>query len=109
MRAPANAVVSVMRGERVDEFGDTVNVDIPVVQGVVAAIFEQTRRRFLPAENEVRVVRTVSGRLPAGTDLRKGDRLLDQRTRRTYLVTEIHKVTATTHTPDLAVELQYTD
>lgn len=90
----ANTLVDVFRDadadapavdRDVDAWGDDVDTprddvpggstDEPFLSGVVAAIFVQQER--VPVDGDLRTVLTVSGRVEPGTDVRRGDRLVD--------------------------------
>lgn len=76
----ANALVDVLRdsvADDVDEYGDPMETvsGSTVLTGVPMAIFEESQR--VPVDGDLRTVRVVRGRAPAGTDVRPGDRLQD--------------------------------
>lgn len=82
----ANTTASILRGTTVDAYGDVQDTAAVVAAGVRASIIEQTRRVFVPADGVDRVVRHTRGRLPSNTDVREGDRIVDERTDVTYVV-----------------------
>lgn len=89
MRSAANTTISILRGTEVNGYGDTVDSDTPIYTHVVAAILETSRRTYLPAEGAHRVIRSYAGRVGAEVDLRKDDRVRDERTNIVYLVTDL--------------------
>lgn len=110
MRARATTTVSILRGDTTNTWGDTVsdNSGTPVASGVMAAIHEQSRRTYLPAEQAYRIIRTYTGRLPSGCGVQKLDRLRDERTSAIYLVTELRQPDNPAITLDIAVDLSRT-
>lgn len=86
MKGPANATVSILRGTTTDAYGDTVDVATAVATGITASIIEQRHLSTNPVDGTVRQVRYVTGRVPAGTDVRVGDRLKDEATLVVYIV-----------------------
>ena len=73
----ANTVVTIMRGESTDAYGDPYDNASIAASGVRAAITERSRQAGRTVDGQRRVIRTVDGRLPAGTDVRTSDRLVD--------------------------------
>ena len=108
MRARATTTVTIRRGTETNAYNDTVDSTAAVHTGVIAAIAEHSRRVYLPSEQASRVVRSYSARFPPTTDLRKLDRILDERTGAIYLVTEIHQPDSPAITLDVAAELSRT-
>lgn len=89
MRGSANTKITILRGTETDSYGDTVDSDVAVYTGVVASILSSSRRTYLPAEGAVRVIHSYAGRCGAEVDLRKDDRVRDERTGVVYLVTDL--------------------
>lgn len=108
MIAAATTVVSILRGDETNEYGDVVDSDTAVYAGIPASIVEQNRRVYLPAEQAYRIVRSYEGRLPSNTDVQKNDRIRDERTNVIYLVVNLADPVALAFTPDRHVELSRT-
>lgn len=109
MRARATTTVTILRGDTTNAWADAVSDNTtPVASGIVAAIHEQSRRTYLPAEQAFRIIRTYTGRLPTECGLQKLDRIRDDRTGTIYLVTELHRPDNPAITLDLSVELSRT-
>lgn len=108
MRAAANCTVSILRGTTTDTYGDEVDTLTAVQTGVVAWIFEQNRRVYLPAEAAYRIVRTYAGRVGAEVDIRKDDRVKNEQTNAVYLVTDIADSGSAAHRPDIVLQLSRT-
>lgn len=87
----ATTTAQVVRGSTVNALGDDV-AGVAVVAGlakVPVSIIEKGRKVYLPESGELRTVRYVVGRARSNVDIRKGDRLVDNRTGNTYLVDEV--------------------
>jgi len=108
VRARATTTVTIVRGEDTNAYNDSVSSSAAVHTGIIAAIAETSRRVFLPAEQAYRVIRTYAGTLPPNAPIQKLDRLRDERTGVTYLVTEIHQADNPAITLDISVELSRT-
>lgn len=88
----ATTRVAVYRGTTLNAIGDEVDSTTPVagLLDVPIAITERSRKVFTQESDEVRTVRYVVGRIQNGkTDIRKDDRLYDNRTGRGYYVDEV--------------------
>ena len=110
MIARANTTVAILRGTTTNAYGDTVDVDTAVATGIQASILERNRRTYLAAEAAYRVIRTYTGRVTAGTDVRKGDRLRDEGNSQVYLVTDLNSTPGSVGglRPDVVLELSRT-
>lgn len=109
MKAAANCTVSILRGTETNEFDDLVDSDAAVRAGIPASILEQNRRVYLPAEAAYRIIRSYAGRIGAEVDIRKDDRLRDERTGAVYLVTDLADSRSPVHTPDKVLVLSRTN
>lgn len=67
--------VSILRGTETDTYGDMVDSNIAIRNGVQISIQETNRRTFVPAEGAYRVIRSYSATVGYETDLRKDDRI----------------------------------
>lgn len=108
MRAAANTTISILRGTEQDGYGDEVDSDTPLYTGVAASILGSSRRVYLPAEGATRVIHSYSGRCGAEVDLRKDDRVRDERSGTIYLVTELADQTSLVMQPDRVFTLSRT-
>jgi len=107
--ATANCTCSVYRDVEVDGYADTVDDNTtPTYTEVPASIREQTRRVWDQATATPRVVRSASGRVPAGTDVREADRVVNDQTGATYLVDAVGAPPDVSHGADLYLELRCT-
>lgn len=88
MKARANTRVSILRGTSTDGFGDTVDGLTAVTTGVNASLIEQSQTVRRRDEREPRTIRSTRCRLPAGTDIRRGDRIKDESTGVIYVFDE---------------------
>jgi hypothetical protein len=109
MLATATCTVAVHRDTEVDGYADTVDDNTaPVATGVPVAVREQTRRVWNHTTATPRVVRTIAGRVAAGTDIRAGDRLVNEQTAAVYLVDAVGEPADTATNVDLYLELRAT-
>lgn len=75
--------------DEVPEDDTTVReIDGAPASGIPAAITEKNRRVFDEASGELRSVRYMVGRVSSALDVKRGDRLLDERTGIIYSVSE---------------------
>lgn len=91
-----------MRGTTTNVYDDLVDADTAVATRVPCSLIEQTRRVFLPAEGAIRIVRSYAGRVGSETDLRKDDRIRDERTSVEYLVTDLGDPESAALDPDIS-------
>lgn len=82
----ATTTISVLGGTGIDEFGDPVDGTTVAASGVPASIIEQSKTVNDPASGTPRVVRSIIGRVPAGTPVTGDNRVRDERTGVTYVV-----------------------
>ena len=101
MRAKASCKISILRGTEINSYGDEVDTTTPVYSGVRCSLLEQTRRVYLPAEGATRIIRSYAGRVGPGTDLRKDDRIRNERNGRTYLVLDLGDPESAALDPDI--------
>lgn len=106
MKARANTRVTILRGTTTDAFGDPVDTLTTVATGVTASIVEQRKTVTNPADGVVRRVRYTTGRLPAGTDIRDGDRIRDEKTNVVYTFDASSQVENAVRTNDIRLDLR---
>lgn len=107
MFAAVTNVVSVWRGgDDTDDRDDPVSDDTMVLDNVYVSINESGVLSDQPAGSSERTTHVYSGRAKWGTDIRKGDRLYDERNDRNYTVTSVTKKRSAMHKADLAFELR---
>lgn len=106
MKARANTTVSILRGADTDSFGDPVDTLTVVATGVTASIIEQRKTVTTPVDGNVRQVRFTTGRLPAGTDVRTGDRIKDEKTNRIYVFDASSQPENSVRTNDIHLDLR---
>lgn len=105
MYAHPTTTVSVLRGETTDSLGDPVAADTVVAADVPASILEQRRRVYVQAENRSQQVLFYTGRLPADTDVRILDRLLDA-AGSVFFVESVSRVGSPVQMNDLRLDLR---
>jgi hypothetical protein len=111
MRARATGKASILRGTTTDAYDDLVDTDditAVVATNVSYAVFESTKRTYLPAEGATRIIRSYAGRVGYETVIQKGDRLKDEATGVVYIVTEIPDPISPAYKPDRLLELKKT-
>lgn len=86
MRFLPTTEASILRGETIDSFGDPQDISTVVENGIPASIIDPVATVRTRGDTDPRVVRNTTIRLPAGTDVREDDRVLDERTGRIYAI-----------------------
>lgn len=89
MSVTMNTLVSIMRGQTADAYGDVVEVDNVVASDVPFSILETGSNATRPAEGRTDNVRNFSGRCSRAVDIRRDDRIRDQKTQRVYTIDEV--------------------
>ena len=112
MNGRANTKITVRRGTETDPYGDEVDSadagslhlgDLP------ATLIEQNRQSKNPVDGEIRTIRSAVCRVTGGTDIRKGDRVVDQITGTVYLVESTRQPASPVGISDLTLQLSYTN
>lgn len=75
MIATVTDLVSILRGDSTNVFGDPVEANTVVATGVPFAIVEQARNTTKYATDHQKTLITYTGRCNAVVDVRQGDRL----------------------------------
>lgn len=83
----ANTKISVKRGTVVGPYGDDLDSDVVVAVDLPASILELPVRGGRPVSGRTDTQRTHTLRMWKRFELRQNDRIVDQRTGRTYSVT----------------------
>ena len=81
----ANTIVTVYTGATVDDYGDPTDGNTIAASNLAASITEKTRRIYRYDSDTPRTVRWYAVRLPNGTPVSQGDRIVDS-TGTAYLV-----------------------
>jgi hypothetical protein len=100
------AVVDVLRGTSTNSYGDPVDTDTAVAQGLPAHITEVRKGTTTPAGGAPRVVRGYTCRLPGGADVQAGDRIRVPATGAVYAVDAVTRPAGGALVPDLRVDLR---
>lgn len=107
MLVPPSTFVNVCRGTRIDDFGDEVDDNTtPVAIGVPATIATTRVTGQNPATTTPRQVSALTAVVPAGTDVRTSDRLIDLRSGAIYNVVTVNPATGYGYNPDVVVTLE---
>lgn len=86
MRYLPTTVAAILRGTTVDAYGDPQDASVVVEDDIPASIIDPVATVRTRGDTDPRVVRNTTIRLPAGTDVREDDRILDQTTGRIYAI-----------------------
>lgn len=107
MRAWPNTTVSILRGTTTNDYGDVLDADTVVHTGIPASIIEQFQSVRTADFASPQIVRTITGRVVAGTDVTDSDRVKDERTGRVYIVNAISQPENQSYnSPDLNLQLE---
>lgn len=106
MQLVATTTVSVLRGTETDTYGDEQDTIDVVSTGTPASIIEGRQNVLTGADNIPRVVRIFKLRAPAYLDVRRGDRIKDERNGEIYIVDAPVRVQNPAYTTDLRVDLR---
>lgn len=106
MKGRANTTVSILRGTTTDAFGDPADTATAVATGVTASIIQQRKIVTTPVDGTVRQVRFYTGRLPANTDIRVGDRIKDEKTNHIYMFDASADIGNAVRRNDLVLDLR---
>lgn len=109
MNALATTTIAVLRHTTTNDYGDEVDADNTVATMLPAALTERQRTVTNPVDGNPRVVRHTTARVRADADVRKGDRVRDERTGAIYLVGATYQVTNPAISSDLTLELTRTN
>jgi hypothetical protein len=83
----ATTTVTILRGEGIDRFDDPIDTDVVVADRVPASIIEQgPNSRSRPVDGRTDQVRGYAMRVHRNIELRKGDRVRDERTQVIYTI-----------------------
>lgn len=98
---------TIIRGEELtDDYGDTYVTDVPLYFGVQGSVIEKKREVFNPEDNRIAVVRILTGRFGPNTDIQDADRIKDEKSGETYLVSSVfHPQTLGGFKSDVLVDL----
>lgn len=109
MMGMATGRYTFLRGvETENEYGDPVSDDAVAHSHVLGAIVEQTRRDYNPDSGRVATHVVYTGRFTHGTDLRDGDRIVDETTGKVYLVNSVGTGTSLIGKADVVADLSAT-
>jgi hypothetical protein len=102
----AHTLVTVYRGQEVDEWGDPRESMAILDTHVLCSITETNVNTRPPSTTTPHSVRTYIGRCTAGTDIRNGDILRDENTDETFMVLSTSQLRNPVMAQDLKLELQ---
>lgn len=106
MISRANTTVTVYRGQAADDWGDNMDQDTVVATGVIASIIEQTVYARPEVTTNPRSFHFAKMRVNYGTDIRVGDRILDETTQDIWLITNLRARGNPVRRQDVRVDLE---
>jgi hypothetical protein len=110
VKARANTTVSILRATAADDYGDEQDLDKTVASRVPASILEIRRTTSRTDSTTPQRVRSLVGRLGAGTDVQLGDRVRDERTATIYIVDDVTEQRGLFgRRPDMRLDLRQVD
>lgn len=107
MFSRATTTIAIYRGQVNDDWGDPEDQELPVAINVRASIIEQKTYSKGESTTQPRNFRFARLRVTKGTDIRTNDRILDERTRQVWIITNISPIQNPVVGQDLRVDLQY--
>lgn len=97
---------TILRGTTTtNEYGDEVQSDDPIATHVLGSVLERTRSNYDPQSSRVVTLRNLTARFKSGTDIRDGDRVVDERTGIVFLVNSVNFPVALVNSPDVVAEV----
>ena len=104
----ATTTVSILRtaDDVVDDYGDPLDNSTATASGVPFQLNEFDSHESDPTSGEPRVVRYVYGYCYPGVDVRRGDRVMDERTGALYTVDGVTRPQSPAITPGPKIELR---
>lgn len=85
----ATGTCAVFRGTSENQFGDAIDVDIPVIQGLPCAIIETGKTTQDPSSQTPRTIRDVVAYVPQYAQVVNTDRILDEVRGDIYIVISV--------------------
>lgn len=86
-----NTTCTVFRSTTVNQFGDTIDNNVPLITGLPATLIETGKTVQDPSTPTPRTVRQISCWVPEWAGIVNTDRLLDERTQDVYIIIGITK------------------
>lgn len=107
MYARATTTITVYRGSTTDDWGDVKDTPTPVMTGVRASILEQKIYATGEITTQPHNYRWARLRVTKGIDVRTNDRVLDEKTGITWLITNISNYQNPVKGQDVRIDLQH--
>lgn len=102
----ATSQYSILRGSTINSFGDEVDGSTAVYTGVRGLITQKSKSIYNPDSGRVQTVVYYIGRFPYGTDIVQGDRILDERAGKTFVVNSANPGSDFVNKSDLILDLE---
>lgn len=106
MRMPATDLVSILRGETTNAFGDTEDAPTVVQDRIPMSILETNRATTRRAADRPQTVTYFTGRCSAAVDVRVEDRIRSETNGAIYVVTSVSTVRSPITTNDTRIDLE---
>ncbi|RPE39747.1 hypothetical protein EDD90_2764 [Streptomyces sp. Ag109_O5-1] len=84
-----NRRITIMRGTRVNAYGDESDVGAPLYVGVQAALAETTQTSYDSASQRQQIIRGITCKVPAWVDVVTTDTIKDEATGLFYMIESI--------------------
>lgn len=98
--------VNLLRGTATDTYGDEVDSQTLVAEGIPAHVTETRKTVRTPASGTPRVVRSYTCRIPGTVDVQAGDRLEDASTGILYQIDSFTRPSAGAPVTDVRLDLR---
>lgn len=89
MIATPTTTVTILGGSSQSDYGDVLDSDEPAGSGIPASIIEGRQVVGTEADDQARIIRYYTGRLPNGTVVDDSNRLRDEQTGETYVIDNV--------------------
>lgn len=96
---------TVIRGSETNEYGDEVDGTEVFAINVLGSVIEKTKTAFDPASSRVVTLRYLTGRFPSNSGIQDGDRIVDEKTLESFVVSSVYRPTNAVVKSDIVVDL----
>jgi hypothetical protein len=109
MYAYATTTITIYRGtDAADRYRDSEPSDSAIYSGIPASIINQTKTVVTQDTNEPNIVTFTTGRVGSGTDIKYGDRIMDEQSGVIYLILNARENQNSMMSPDIVLGLRRT-
>lgn len=89
MIAIPNTTITILGGNTESDYGDVLDSDTPAGSGIPASIVEGRQVIGTEHDQQARIIRYYTGRVPNGTVIDDTNRIRDERTGETYVIDNV--------------------